>query len=56
MAGLRMWNGRSWASCTMNSPRSVSTTSTPAASSAGFRPISSVTIDFDFTTSRAPRS
>ena len=39
----------------IHSPRSVSTTSTPAASSAAFRPVSSVAIDLDFTTGWRPR-
>ena len=39
----------------MYSPRSDSTTSTPSRSRAGFKWISSVAIDFDLTTRRAPR-
>ena len=38
----------------MYSPRSVSTTSTPAASSASLSAHSSVTMDFDFTALRTP--
>ena len=38
----------------MYSPRSVSIGITPAASSASFRWISSLAIDFDFTAMRAP--
>ena len=49
-----MWLGVSPASWMIHSPRSVSTTSQPAAPSASLRPISSVAIDFDFTTVRAP--
>ena len=49
-----MWDGRSAASWTMNSPRSVSTTRTPAAASASLSAISSVTIDFDLTARAAP--
>ena len=50
MAGVTMWIGRCSASCTMYSPRSVSTGRMPAASSTWFSSISSVTIDFDLTT------
>jgi len=39
-----------------NSPRSVSYTSTPAAARASFTSISSVVIDFDFTTVSASAS
>ena len=49
-----MCDGRSSPTWTTNSPRSVSTTRTPAGSSASFSSISSVTIDFDFTASRTP--
>ena len=47
MAGAMMWKGVSPASWMMYSPRSVSTGSMPARSSASFRPISSETIDLD---------
>ena len=47
-----MCSGASPAVCTMNSPRSVSTTSTPAASRRSFRPISSAAIDLPLTTIR----
>ena len=47
--GATMCDGGSFASCRMYSPRSVSTTSMPAASSASFNAHSSVTMDFDFT-------
>ena len=53
-AGAMMWLGASSASCTIHSPRSVSTTSAPQPSSALLRSISSVAIDFDLTTRRAP--
>ena len=43
MAGAMMWLGVSPASCTMYSPRSVSTASMPASSSQSLRPISSLT-------------
>ena len=52
MAGAMMCEGFSPASWMMYSPRSVSTTSIPAASSAGFKPISSVTMDLPLTTRR----
>ena len=52
--GRMMCEGRSAASWTMYSPRSVSTTATPAASSASLRWVSSVTMDLDFTTRRRP--
>ena len=55
-AGAMMCEGISLASWMMYSPRSVSTTSTPSASSAALRWISSVAIDFDLTTSRTPSS
>ena len=54
MAGVIMCDGRSPASCTMYSPRSVSTLVSPASSSAAPRSISSVAIDLLFTTVRAP--
>ena len=56
IAGVMMCEGRSPRSCTMYSPRSVSTTSHPAAASAGLSAISSVAIDLPLTTRRAPRS
>ncbi len=56
MAGTRMWEGRSWPSCTMSSARSVSYTAIPAASRASLRPISWVAIDLTLTTSRFPVS
>ena len=54
MIGATMCEGRSSASCTMYSPRSVSTTSTPACSSAAFKCVSSETIDLAFATRRTP--
>ena len=54
IAGAMMCDGRSCASWMMYSPRSVSIGMTPAASSASFRWISSLAIDFDFTAMRAP--
>jgi len=54
IAGMMMCDGGSCASCTMRSPRSVSTTSMPWRSSSGFSPHSSVSIDLLFTTRRAP--
>ena len=56
IAGVMMCDGRSWTSCTMYSPRSVSTALRPSASSASPRSISSVAIDLLFTTRRAPRA
>ncbi len=56
MAGITMCEGRCPASCTIHSPRSVSLTRRPSRSSRAFRWISSVAIDFDFTTRRTPRS
>ena len=53
IAGAMMWAGCSPASWRMYSPRSVSTTRSPSRSSASFRRISSLAIDFDFATSRA---
>ena len=50
-----MWNGGSFANCWMYSPRSVSTASMSCCSSLSLRWISSVTIDFDFTTILIPR-
>ena len=47
---MMMWLGVSPASWMTHSPRSVSTTSQPAVASASLRPISSVAMDFDFTT------
>ena len=47
---MMMWLGVSPASWMIHSPRSVSTTSHPAAARAALRPISSVAIDLDFTT------
>ena len=49
-----MWLGLWSASWMIHSPRSVSTTWHPAASRASLRSVSSVAIDFDFTTVRAP--
>ena len=46
-AGAMMWDGVSPASCTMYSPRSVSTGRMPAAASASLRCASSESIDFD---------
>jgi hypothetical protein len=54
MAGTRMWEGRSWPSCTISSARSVSTASTPAVASAWLRPVSSVVSDLTLMTSPAP--
>ena len=56
IAGMMMCSGASPAVCTMNSPRSVSATSTPAASRRSFRPISSDAIDLPLTTSVPCRS
>ena len=53
-AGATMCEGGSWASCRMYSPRSVSTTWTPTASSASLRFTSSETIDLDFVTFFTP--
>ena len=50
IAGSTMWLGGSRRSCTIRSPRSVSTTSMPCASRYGLRPHSSVSIDLLFTT------
>ena len=47
--GATICDGGSFASCSMYSPRSVSTTCTPAASSASLSAHSSLTIDFDLT-------
>ena len=54
-AGVIMWEGGSPRSWTMNSPRSVSTTSKPAFSKAWLRRISSLTIDFDLAINFAER-
>lgn len=54
MAGTRMWEGRSWPSCTMSSARSVSYAAIPAASRASLSPISWVAMDLTLTTSRSP--
>ena len=51
-AGATMCEGSSSAACTRNSPKSVSITSSPSASSACRRPISSVAMDLLFTTMR----
>ena len=51
IAGMMMCSGASPAVWTMNSPRSVSITSTPAAARRSFRPISSDAIDLPLTTS-----
>ena len=56
IAGTMMWEGVSPSIWMMYSPRSVSTTSIPAASRWEFRSTSSETIDFPFTIRRAPRS
>ena len=48
-----MCEGVSSASCRIHSPRSVSTGTTPASIRASLRPISSDTIDFAFTATRA---
>ena len=53
-AGATICEGRSPASWMINSPKSVSVTSNPAASSAGLRWTSSVVIDFDLTTRLHP--
>ena len=55
-AGAMMWEGVSPASWRMYSPRSDSTTVTPAPWSASFREISSDAIDFDFTAREIPSS
>ena len=54
MAGATMWLGVSPASWMMYSPRSVSTTSRSASSSASLRATSSPTIDLPLVTVRAP--
>ena len=54
IAGARMWLGVSPASCTMYSPRSVSTRAMPLASSASLRPISSAIMLLLLVTERAP--
>ena len=54
MAGHTMCDGVSPASCTICSARSVSTRSSPAASSACGRPISSPSMDFERVTRFAP--
>src|SRR5688572_5775105 len=56
MTGAMMCEGGSRPSCRMYSPRSVSTTSMPAASSASLSAHSSLTIDFDLTALRTPLS
>ena len=53
-AGAMMCEGGSPVNWTIHSPRSVSTTSRPAAASAPLSPISSVTIDLALATRRAP--
>ena len=55
-AGATMWLGCWPASCRIHSPRSVSTTRRPLSSMASLSLISSVAIDFDFATRRAPRA
>ena len=52
--GTRRWEGRSPASWTISSARSVSIGRIPSASSASLSRISSVASDFTFTTSAAP--
>jgi hypothetical protein len=54
IAGVIMCDGRSPATWTMNSPRSVSTTRPPESSMAVLRSISSVAIDLPLMTLRAP--
>ncbi len=54
IAGTSRCDGRSRASCTISSARSVSSAWIPAASSASFSPISSVVSDFTFTISFSP--
>ena len=56
IAGAMMWDGFSWASWMMYSPRSVSTGITPACSRASFSSISSVAMDLDFTAIFTPLS
>ena len=51
-----MWEGASPASWMMNSPRSDSTTVTPAPCIASLKEISSEAIDFDFTARVIPSS
>ena len=55
-AGATMWLGCWPASCRIHSPRSVSTTRRPDSSIASLSLISSVAIDFDLATRRAPRA
>src|SRR5438309_4284225 len=50
MAGAMMWEGCVWVSCTMRSPRSVSTTSIPSDSRYGLSSISSLAIDLTLVT------
>ena len=54
MAGTRMWEGLSCASCTISSARSVSTAAISCSSRYSFRPISWVAMDLTLTTSVAP--
>ena len=56
MAGAMMWEGFSWASWMMYSPRSVSTGLTPACSRASLSSISSVAIDLLLTAILTPLS
>ena len=56
IAGITIWLGGSFRSCTIRSPRSVSMISIPRASRNGLSPHSSVSIDLLFTTRRMPRS
>ena len=54
IAGTRMCEGLSWASCTMSSARSVSTAAMPCSSRCSLSPISWVAMDLTFSTSSAP--
>src|ERR1700682_4441209 len=56
MAGAMRCDGRVCVSCTIRSPRSVSTTSMPSASRCGFRSISSPAIDLTLVTTMRPPS
>ncbi len=54
IAGTRMCDGMSSASCTMSSARSVSYAAMPSAASASLSPVSCVAMDFTLTTSSTP--
>ena len=56
MAGAMIWLGVSWRIWIRYSPRSVSATTMPSASSASLRPISSEIIDLPLVTTRARAS